>query len=74
MSMHKHWKNNVILSSTAKVGGWIGLVVGASLISFVEFIYFTIQLIRTSLKKKQVTPGVDQTDRKEYPAAYNPPA
>ncbi len=30
----------------AKVGGWIGLVVGASLISFLEFIYFAILLLR----------------------------
>ena len=38
----------------AKIGGWIGLVVGASLISYLEFIYFTIQLIWTALKRGQV--------------------
>jgi hypothetical protein len=29
---------------SAKVGGWIGLVVGASAISFIEFLYFGYKL------------------------------
>ena len=39
------------ISFAAKVGGWIGLVSGASLISFVEFIYFAFQLLKSRFKK-----------------------
>ena len=59
------------LFSIAKIGGWIGLVVGASLISFLEFTYFAIQLIRTGLKKGTVAPKKGRT--KETTAHYNPP-
>ena len=62
------------ISSLAKIGGWIGLVVGASLISFLEFIYFTIQLIRTAVKgKRQVAHGVELKRAEIQPATYNPP-
>ena len=62
------------ISFTAKVGGWIGLVVGASLISFLEFIYFTIQLIMTAVKgKRQVAHGVDLKGAEIQPATYSPP-
>ena len=59
------------LFSIAKIGGWIGLVVGASLISFLEFIYFAIQLIRTGLKKGPVAPKEGGSE--ETTANYNPP-
>ena len=30
----------------AKIGGWMGLAIGASLISLAELFYFAIQLLR----------------------------
>ncbi len=37
-----------ILLIIAKIGGWIGLIVGASLISFIEFAYFAYLLVKSA--------------------------
>ncbi len=38
---------------SAKVGGWIGLIVGASFISFLEFIYFAFLLVRNMTRRRK---------------------
>jgi hypothetical protein len=42
-----------IIASPAQVGGWIGLFVGASVISFVEIAYFGCDLIMTFIVKSK---------------------
>ncbi len=40
----------VLLSFTAKVGGWMGLAIGASCITFLELFYFLWLLLKTSFR------------------------
>ena len=47
-------------------------MVGASLISFLEFIYFAVQLIRTGLKKGPVA-AKEGGGPEETAVNYNPP-
>ncbi len=47
--------DSVVKHVTAKIGGWIGLIVGASLISFIEFLYFVCLLFkRCVLREKSI--------------------
>ncbi len=43
-------KHESFLDFLSKVGGWMGLFVGASMVSFVELIYFAYLLVRVPFK------------------------
>ena len=42
----------VVLS--AKIGGWLGLILGASVLSFIELLFFLVALILECLSKKNL--------------------